>query len=352
VAADATAEARFGKHEPFTKDDLALLLGPRTRGGQVRALASRWIDGQLLGWFSYLGRDKADANDRVRHEDRRDLRGFGVWAAWVDNVDTLENNTLDTYLGPSGHGHVVHYQQDVGGALGVFAARPTPGWMGHEGYFAVGRVLGSFATLGAIPRPFDRAKLERDRERARERFPELGYVDDARFDPKGWRPILDNPAFVRQTKRDRYWGAKRILAFQRADVEAAIRAGRYRPAAAQRLADVLWGRRERIARASFDEVAPLDRFRFEGDRLCFDDLWIQAGLGGAEGTQYLVTGATGLTSGRCVTLDRQPGYRVVELRVQRPGERHPGPSVRVHLIERARPGAGGAPARNILGVAR
>ena len=37
-----------------------------------------------------------------RHEDRRDLRGYGVFSAWVNNVDTTEANTLDTYVGAKG----------------------------------------------------------------------------------------------------------------------------------------------------------------------------------------------------------------------------------------------------------
>ena len=52
--------------------------------------------GTALGPFAWLGRDAHDANDRYAHENRRDLRGFGVWAAWVDDIDVIENNTLDS----------------------------------------------------------------------------------------------------------------------------------------------------------------------------------------------------------------------------------------------------------------
>ena len=40
-----------------------------------------------------------DPNDLVDHENRRVLRAFGVFCSWVNDVDTLQNNTLDMYQG-------------------------------------------------------------------------------------------------------------------------------------------------------------------------------------------------------------------------------------------------------------
>jgi hypothetical protein len=310
-------------------------------------MASRWIDGHLLGWFDYLGRDAKDVNDRVRHEDRRDLRGFGVWAAWVDDIDTFENNTLDTYVGAPGQGHVVHYQQDVGKSFGVFAAQPGDYWMGSEGYLTGRRIFASLGSLGIAPRPWYGIH-ESDRARLVQNWPQLGFFDGEHFWPRKWQPIASNAAFSRSTRRDRYWGAKRVALFSREELRGAVAAGHYPPDVAEHLVDVLWQRRAKIARAYFSDLTPLDHFRFDGERLCFDDLWITAGLGGDDATEYdarekhRTLPAAGT---RCVRLDARGGYRVIELRVRRPGQRHFGAPVRVHLVERAA-------RRNIVGVVR
>jgi hypothetical protein len=115
---------------------------------------------------------------------------------------------------------------------------------------------------------------------------------------------------------------------------------------------VLWNRRQAIARAFLGDVAPLDYFRVEGQRLCWDDLWLGAGLGGGRATEYVVDGeaaatervaASGATS--CMPLAARPGYQVVRLGARRGSEKRPAHLVRVHLMA----DASGA---RILGVER
>ncbi|HEY7958339.1 MAG TPA: hypothetical protein VII38_23730 [Polyangia bacterium] len=344
---DVTRHDQYDHEVLFTRLALDQMLSAAGRvGGNIQAVASRWLPGRTVGEFSWFGRVKDDPNDRVDHEDRRDLRGFGIFAAWIDDTDTLQNNTLDTYLGAPGDGHVVHWQQDVGGSMGVFAADASPFWMGRESYFQPGRILGSFFSLGAMVRPWEGERVRAARDRLVSLYPELGFFDVAHFAPRDWHPILENPAFVRQTARDRYWGAKRVIAFRPDELKAAISAGRYRPVAAERLFQVLWGRRQKIAQAFLGESAPLDYFQLEGDRLCFDDLWLSSGLGGKEGTSYLAREpeesqrALPISDGgrddlKCVALAPKDGYRIIELRVSRPGQRHFGRPVRVHLVEHA-----------------
>ncbi len=339
LAPDAWTLDRFGHHRQLTAGALDDVINHVAVDGRVHAVASRWIEGELLGWFSYLGRDKHDENDRVDHQYRRDLRGFGVWAAWVDDVDTYENNTLDAYVGAPGRGHVVHYQQGVGASFGRFAGLPIEYWMGQQPYFTPSNVLLSLVTLGFLPRPWEDSRLKRARARALVEWPQLGFYEAAHFDPRHWQPLAQNPGFVRQTRRDRYWGAKQVVAFNEEEIRAAIRAGHFPPLAAEHLFDVLWRRRERIARAFFTDVAPLDHFRLEDERLCFEDLWVTAGLGDEPGTAYeareRATPARPLALQHgCVVVPRGAGYRVVELRVYRPAQRHFGPPVAVHLVER------------------
>jgi hypothetical protein len=300
--------------------------------GTFRAALSLWIEGKELGPYGYSGQREDDPNDRFPHEDRRDLRGLYVLSAWINNTDTQEDNTFDTYMGEPGRGHVVHYQQDVSGAFGNWAVMPQAYWTGTENYFATGRILGSLVTLGFLPRPWEGERVESARAQTLAKWPELGWFDAEHFRGTKWRPTIHNAAFDRATARDRYWGMKRLLAFDEREVRAAISVGRYRPEVAERLFDVLWRRREKLARSILGEVAALDHFRVDGGRLCFDDLWTKHGLGGESATQYAVSG--GILDGKCVILPQRGPYEVVSLRVKRAGERKLGPFVKVHLKHR------------------
>jgi hypothetical protein len=309
-----------------------LARAPLDADGTIRALASVWIDGVILGPSTYQGRRSDDVNDRVAHQDRRDLRGYGVFCSWVNNIDTTDVNTLDSYVGEPGRGHVVHWQQDVGGSFG---ARPTGTfeyWMGLDTYVPWTSMLTSLLTLGFWPRPWEGEEVRLRRARELAEYPELGFFDGI-FDPRSWHPIFDNPAFARATARDRYWGAKQVLRFDERELRVAIAEGHYRPAAAERLLTILWQRREAIARAYFGDLAPLDYFRVDGAELCWDDLWILAGLDDEQSARYRVDDRVlSPASPRCVLVGE--GYRVVTLAARRRGQARFGPSVRVHLVDR------------------
>ena len=71
----------------------------------------------------------------------------------------------------------------------------------------------------------------------------------------------------------------------------------------------------------------------ENGALCWDDLWIAAGLGGEHSADYQADGVVvPRDQPRCVAVGG--GYRVVALRVRRNGERRFSGAVRVHLIDR------------------
>ncbi len=350
LAPGATAKDVYGDPIPFTGEMLrAMLAGaPHLPDGRVRLLASRWLPGVALGGYAFTGRIKDDPNDTIDHEDRRDLRGLGVFSAWVNNIDTFATNTLDMYQGQPGRGHVVHYQQDLGGSFGNWTGIPAPYWTGSETFLEAHLVLRSLFTLGLWPRPFDDWRYRAWKEGLSQQWPELGVFEAAKFDPRHWEPMLENPAFARQTARDRYWGAKRVAAFSDDDLRTVIATGRYRRAAAEQLLYILASRRDRTERAFFSDLAPLDHFAIAGDRLCFDDLWIDGGLGGSALYRAELVGARSRqlpTADRCVALPAQAGYQIIALQVRRPGERHFGAPVRVHvMIEGDR--------RRILGIER
>ncbi|HWE29006.1 MAG TPA: hypothetical protein VHB97_13450, partial [Polyangia bacterium] len=334
----AYAKDKYGEKQPFSHEQLAKLVAkiPRRPDGSIRLLVSRWLEGVNIGEFAYKGRRHDDPNDVIDHEQRRVLRAFGVFCSWVNDVDTLQNNTLDMYQGKPGEGHIVHYEQDVGGSFGNFAGVPEAYWSGTETFFDAGLVVRSLLTLGFWPRVWDDAEYRARKDALRDAWPEIGNFSAERFVPRKWEPAIENAAFVRMTERDRYWGAKRIVAIDGDELRAAIGAGKYRPGAGEHLFDILWKRRALIARDFFSRVAALDHFALDkaGRSLCFDDLWIEAGLGGENATAY-ESDPDVVVSGRCATLPAGAGYRIVSLAARRPGERHAGARVRVHLIQEA-----------------
>ncbi len=335
----AYAKDNYGEKQPFTHEHLAKMVQKMPRNkqdGSVRMLVSRWLEGVNIGEFAYKGRRRDDPNDVIEHQQRRVLRAFGVFCSWVNNVDTLQNNTLDMYQGKPGQGHVVHYEQDIGGSFGNFAGVPEAYWSGTETFFDASLVVRSFLTLGFWPRPWDDAEYRARKDALRNQWPEMGNFDAERFVPRKWEPAIENAAFVRMTERDRYWGAKRIVAIDGNELRAAVGAGKYRPDASEHLFDILWKRRQLIAHDFFSRIAALDHFALDkaGRSLCFDDLWIEAGLGGENATAYR-SDPDVVVRDRCLQLPAGVGYRIVSLAARRPGERHFGAAVRVHVVQEA-----------------
>ena len=73
------------------------------------------------------------------------------------------------------------------------------------------------------------------------------------------------------------------MAFSDDDIDAIVATGQLSdPAAAAYLAQCLRQRRDKIGKAYFGKVLPLDRFRIEDARLVWDDLARKHDLGGVD----------------------------------------------------------------------
>src|SRR5262249_17991804 len=75
-----------GIAKPFDEAALAKTLEVASRrDGLIRMVASKWLPGKTLGPYRYEGTRKDDPNDVVAHEDRRELRGGRLLAAWLNH---------------------------------------------------------------------------------------------------------------------------------------------------------------------------------------------------------------------------------------------------------------------------
>src|SRR5262249_27257624 len=128
------------------------------RGGLVRFTASRWLAGHPIGPFTYAGTRDDDPNDIIPHEDRRDLRGAKLMAAWTSHYDSREQNSLDTWMADdpkdpdSSPGKVIHYYIDLGDCFGGYWD-PDDLWrrIGRSYFFDFNDVFLDFIGFG-LPR--------------------------------------------------------------------------------------------------------------------------------------------------------------------------------------------------------
>src|SRR5262249_47356438 len=109
------------------------------------------------------------------------------------------------------------------------------------------------------------------------------------FQPDGWKPDLPYIPFKAMDQYDGFWGAKIVARFSRAQIHAAVEAGRYTdPRAIEYITDTLVARQRMTAAYWYTRVAPLERFEINGE-LCFDDLGIAQGYAPAGPTRYTIT---------------------------------------------------------------
>src|SRR6185503_17175376 len=85
VAPVAKITTETGSKRPIDKADVGRWLknAPRMANGSIRAIASLYVPGKVVGQYRYTGTRSDDPNDIYPHERRRELRGLRVFAAWL-----------------------------------------------------------------------------------------------------------------------------------------------------------------------------------------------------------------------------------------------------------------------------
>ena len=271
-----------GKRLTLGQRDVDELLSqmPTDREGRYRALASRFIEGKLVGQFRYYGTRSDDPNDIVPHELRRDLRGLFVFCAWLNHDDSRDINTLDALVEEDGTRYLKHHLIDFGAILGSNTYRPDSPRNGFEYLFDPKPAALRFFTLGlAVPRWSRSAHYPH--------YPSVGRIEYELFEPDSWKPEYPNVAFRNRDPGDTFWAAKQVMAFRDEHIRAMVKTGQYSdPAAEDWLVRCLIARRDKVGRVYFSRVLPLDRFQVEEGRLKFQDLGAQYGF--APARQYTV----------------------------------------------------------------
>jgi hypothetical protein len=244
------------------------------RDGLVRMQASAWLPGYLIGAFRYEGTRGDDPSDVVAHQNRRELRGGRLLAAWIDHHDAREQNTMDSWIAESkdppdsSPGRVVHYYLDTSECLGSeWQWDEVSRRLGHSYIVDWGDLAADFVTLGIPVRPWDRVKHQPGLEI-------FGYFDVENFDPEGWKNEYANPAFSRMTERDGAWMARVLARFTPAMVKTLAEMGQFtNPAWTAYLAEVLEGRLERILNRYLTRLSPIAELHVEGtEKLCGIDV--------------------------------------------------------------------------------
>jgi hypothetical protein len=250
----ATFTPPGGTRRPMRPGDLDALLqrADREEDGTFRVVASKALAGKPIGRIRFLDTRPDDPNDIIPHEDRRELRAYGVFAAWLNHVDAKAINSLDTLITENGRSYVRHNLLDFGSALGSGGIGPADYWEGEEYLVEPKDILKQIASLGfAFPR-WHREKFYE--APAIGRFPE----HNAGFDPERWKPRVPNQAFLHARADDKFWAASKLMTLSTELLRAAVRAGDFRdPASEAFLVRALTERRDAIGRAYLTAINPI-----------------------------------------------------------------------------------------------
>ncbi len=171
--------------------DSLLASAAQRRDSTYRALVTRIPDvARRIGPFQFKGTRADDGNDVFPHEDRRELRGLRVVAAWIHHSKLRPRHTLDVGVRVEGRRFVRHYLTDLHLTLGSAGATPKSEWSGHEHVLELGRIFERIGTLGLSGG--DWAEVEPPDDPALGRFGThhprrcvLGREEDPEFLPRG-----------------------------------------------------------------------------------------------------------------------------------------------------------------------
>ncbi len=240
---------------PMQQRDIAWLLSraDRDADGSYRVILSKATPGRPVGRIAFHGTRADDPNDIVPHEHRRELRGYFVFAAWLNHVDAKGINSLSSLVTENGRSFIRHYLLDFGSALGSAAVGPREGWEGYEALVeGLGEISKRTLSLGF--------RIPQWRRQDYFESPSIGRLprDHEKWDPETWWPHITNAAFRHMRADDTFWAATKLAAINDEMITAAVNEGHFGdPASEAFLVKAIAERRVRILQAFLPKVNPL-----------------------------------------------------------------------------------------------
>ena len=145
-----------------------------------------------------------------------------------------------------------HYLQDFGSTLGSGGTAPAEYWEGSE-YILEPHETGKQMLAFGFHFPKWHT-MDFYEARSIGRLPR----DNTRFNPDLWKPRFPNQAFLRARANDKFWAARRLVAFTDDMLRAAVRTAELGdPSSEEILVKVLVERRDAIGRAYLPAINPI-----------------------------------------------------------------------------------------------
>ena len=272
-----------GKKYPMREKDWRKVLNliPQMPDGQIRVMASLAINGKLMGPHLYQGVRSDDPNDLIPHQQRRDLRGLAVFAAWLNHTDAKAANSMDTLEGSGSDARMVHYLLDFGALFGSDSTIAKDPRHGREFTFPTSRAqLKQVSTFGLDFPGWQTVHYPSELKGA-------GNFTAEAFDPLEWKENYPNPAFRAMLPADAYWAAKKAMTFTDDDIRAIVEQGQFtNPEVVDYITKTLIARRDAVGRAWFQHVLPVEEVRIENNELHFENLSVRYGFAKAPAYRY------------------------------------------------------------------
>jgi hypothetical protein len=225
----------------------------RDADGSYRVILSKATPGRPVGRIQFHGTRADDPNDVIAHEHRRELRGYFVFAAWLNHVDAKGINSLSSLVTENGRTFIRHYLLDFGSALGSAAVGPREGWEGYEALVETpGEVMKRVLSFGF--------KIPVWRTQDYFESPAIGRLprNHSEWNPETWWPHITNAAFRHMRADDTFWAATKLAAITPEMIRAAVAEGRFGdPQAEEFLAKAIADRRLRILQTFLPKVNPI-----------------------------------------------------------------------------------------------
>ena len=272
---------------PMNASDVLWLLSRADQDpdGSYRVILSKAAPGRPVGRIRFHGTRADDPNDIIPHEHRRELRGYFVFAAWLNHVDAKGINSLSALITENGRSFIRNYLLDFGSALGSAAVGPREGWEGYEALVEtpgdIGKRVLSFGFKIPVWRTQDYFES-----------PAIGRLprDHSEWDPEAWWPHITNAAFRHMRPDDTFWAAQKLASINSEMIRAAVAEGQFGNAEAEQfLAKAIEDRRVRILQTFLPKVNPIVDPALDAEgRLTFRNAAVDAAVA-----------------------DRAPGYRAL-----------------------------------------